>query len=652
MKKNLLLFCVGSLLCGSISAQTQDPVLMKINGKPVPKSEFEYLYHKNNTSAQQSLDEYLKLFTDYKLKVEEALNQGFDTVPSFKAEYTGYKNQITLPLLQDTLSEQTVAKKEYDRLGENIEVSHILLRFPQMMLLPKDTLAAYEKAVAVRNKLIGNKAKAFDVVAAEDSEDPSAKMFSPAGYLGWTSALMFVAPFEDAMYATKVNEVSMPVRSPFGYHLIKVHNKRPDIGKVNVSHIMFAFPQRDPSPQMVDSIKKVAEEVYAKLLAGGSYDELCKEYSTDKQSAKNNGVLGWLEIGVRLPKEFMDASYGIKNVGDITAPVKTDFGYHIIKLNDRAARDSWNDSKYQIVNRVKNSDFADDITLLQIENLAKKENYTLNKATYDQLISLSGEYLPTDSVFLKKLSDSKETLLTIGKKSYTLSDFSKYIETQPNFKYNISTDYINGTLNNFILTEMQEEYIASLPERNPEYKNLLKEYHDGILLFNIMNAEVWEKAANDTVGLTNYFDKNKKKYTWDSPRYKGYIVYCKDEDTFKSAQKLANKNKKSDDLTKVLNAAFNNDSVSFVVARRGVWGKGDNKFVDAYVYKSGVQPEPVKDYPFYFVVGKKISKPEEYSDVRGLVTSDYQEAREKEWMDMLRKKYTVEVDQTVLETIK
>lgn len=658
MNKKFLLSVIISLSVVGIKAQTEDPVLMKINNRPILKSEFEYLYHKNNTASKQSLDEYIKLFVDYKLKVEEAIAQGLDTTSSFVKEYNNYKRQITQPYLTDTISETTIARKLYDRMAENIETSHILIRLPQGTVLPSDTLVAYQKAMSIRNQLFGKKAKSFETLAKEYSEDPSAQQSDRPGYLGWATSMMFVAPFEDAMYATPVGEVSMPVRSMFGYHLIKVHNRKPDEGKVKVAHIMFSFPQKDATKQEKDSVKRVAENIYKQLLEGANYAELAKTHSSDKMSGANGGSMGWLRVGVGVPTEFMDAAFALQDTGSISKPITTSFGYHIIKLEDKAPKDTWEESKVKIISQLRRSDQFEKVQDLKRKKLAKEIHYKIEKDAYDLLMSLANNYLPSDSIFFEKVKEKQNLQLVsvddVASNTYslyTLNNYMNYLSSGPDVRANVSTEFIAKSVDQFILDKLTETYTNILPRKYPEYRNLLKEYHDGILLFNVMNEQVWENAAKDTLGLENHFAKNKAKYTWTEPHYKGHIVYCKDEATMKKAQKLVKKVKKGQDLNTMLKTALNNDSVNFVFARKGVWGKGDNKFVDASVF-NGEAPEPVKDYPFFFVTGRMIKAPQEYLDVKGLVISDLQEQREKEWIARLREKFAVEIDDSVLETIK
>jgi peptidyl-prolyl cis-trans isomerase SurA len=654
MNKKIVLFLIAATVSASFNAQTKDPVLMKINNRPVTKSEFEYLYNKNNTSPQQqSLEEYLKLFIDYKLKVEEARSQGLDTLKTFTTEYNSLKNQLTQPYLADTASEQAAAKKIYARMGENIEVSHILVRLPNdKRLLPKDTAEIYQKALGIRNQLFGENAKSFETVSLESSEDQGANQSERPGYLGWATSLMFVSPFENGMYATKTGNVSMPVRSSFGYHLIKVHNRRPDPGKYSVSHIMLGFPQREPTEQETDSVKKLANEIYAQLTTGGNYAELCKLYSTDKASSENGGNLGWVQTGIRYPQTFMDAVFSLKDTGEISLPVKTPFGFHIIRLNERIPRDSWDEAKDRIIRQLNSSDMSEELALLKKNRLASKVSLKIDNKVYDNLLLLANTYYPLDSASLSITAQDKRTLLTVDGVKYSVSDFTAYLQKSGNFRYNLSTDFLSKSFDAYVLAKLREAYTNSLEDRYPEYRNLAREYYEGTLLFNLMNDEVWEKAANDTVGLTNYFAANKDKYTWDAPRYKGYIINCKDDAVLKAAREIAASNKDAADLAAVLKSALNNDSINNVVVRKGVWAKGENKFIDEAVYQEKSDPEPLTGYPLYFVEGKLLKTPEEYTDIKGLVISDYQEVREKEWMQSLRDKYKVEIVQKVLKTIK
>lgn len=652
-------FVFLGLILFSLATKAQtltDPTVMTINGNPVSKSEFEYVYKKNNTESsieKKSLAEYVDLFTDFKLKIEEAKALGLDTARQFIKEFTGYKDQLIQPYLLDTVTEQAFAKDLYGRLNENIEVSHILFKFDKPQVFPSDTLELYKKAMAVRARLVGKKAEPFDKVAKEVSDDPSAKMASKGGYLGWTTGMMFIAPFEDAMYGLKVNEISMPVRTAYGYHLIKVENKRPDLGMVDVAHIMFGFSQQEPSKEEVDSIQALAKDVYAKLKSGGDYAQLCTQYSADKQSAANGGDLGWFGVEARLPDEFKTASYALKDTGDFTQPIKTAFGYHIIKLINKKPRATWDEAKTGFMNQIKRSDRQTKLTKLYEEALVKQFDYKLDTVAYNNLNVLATTVFPTDSLFLDKTANDNKTLFTVNGSAYKVSDFGHSI-TKAGQSSNLSTELLQNAYVNYLYSVLKEKQKENLVASNSDIKNLVQEYHDGILLFNIMNEQVWEKATNDTLGLQKYFAENKAKYTWSEPKFKGFVLFAKDADAKKKAETVIKKNKKSNDLIANLKEAFSTDSIPPIKVERGLWAKGENAYVDYQIVNKGkgTAPAATEKFPLFVVNGKFITAPEDYTDVKGLVVSDYQDWLEKEWLASLRAKYPVTVNQDVLKTIR
>jgi len=655
MNKKVLLSVFISLFTIGLFAQTEDPVLMKINNRPIKKSEFEYLYKKNNSSTQQSFDEYMDLFINYKLKVEEAIAQGLDTTSSFVSEYNGYKKQIVQPYLSDSVSLNIIAKKVYDRLGENIDVSHVFVRMPQKKtLLPSDTVEAYNKIISIREKLTDKKGKkSFEEIALEFSEDPSVSQTDRPGNLGWATAMMFFPQFEDVMYTTAKGDISMPVRIPFGYNVLKVNERRADPGRAKISHILFRYPSKEVTPEIKDSVRKSAENVYAKLLAGDDFIQLCETYSTDPASAKNGGNIGWIDFSMRrMPKSILEGAFELKNVGNFSAPVETMVGYSILRLDEKAEREPFEKVKGQLADQIKNSYIMEEVDKLEKERLGKQFGYKLEDHALAELKILADIASPYDSLYLARIEGNKKTLLTVADKKYTVADFKDYYTSNKENRYPLSTDLLGLLVNNFTLAKLKDAYAGHIEKELPECSNLLNEYYDGILLFNIMNDNIWESTANDEQGLEKYFKENKSKYTWDSPRYKGYIVYYQDESKMKEIKKIAEKNKKAADLGSILETAFNNDSIKMVAIKRGVWTKGENRFIDNAVFKSQEEPEPVKNYPYWFVVGETITSPQEYTDVKGLVVSDLQEIREKEWIQDLRKKYPVEINESVLKTIK
>ncbi len=649
MNKKIVFSLIASVVFGTLSAQKNDPVVVKINGNPVTKSEFEYIYHKNSSAGEtdkKSLDDYLNLFVNYKLKVEEAKTQKLDTVPSFIKEYSGYKAQLAEPYLQDTISELTLAKKYYDRLGENLEVSHILIPFSKKELLPADTLAAYNKALDVWRKLTdASHPIPFEKAAAEFSSDHSGKR---PGYLGWVTGNMLVAPFENAIYTMKAGSISLPVRTNFGYHIILLHNRRSDIGQYRVAHIMFGTNQQ-MTPKQVDSVYSQAGIIYQKLVAGGDYAQFAKEYSFDKYSSEHGGEIGWVNVGARFPSEWLEASFSLKEVNDFTKPIRTDYGYHIIKLLEKKPREPFSALKSQITNYVKNGDHKLELDALKIAKLKTDMKAEVNSKPYLALLNLSDTEFPADSAFLAQAEKIKQPFLKVDKNTYTTDDFVEFLKSDKPRVASVSTEYLNNRLNSFLLAKLSQAKEQSLSSKYPEFRNLSNEYFDGILLFDIMNREVWQKAEKDTAGLEKYFAENKSKYTWEQPKHKGYVIHCKDESTLNKAKEIVVQNKGKNNLPQLLSSL--NDSIGRVTIEVGTWGEGDNAYVDKEFYGKENKKD-MKAYPLYFIEARSITAPEDYIDVKGQIVSDYQDYLEKIWVESLHKKYKIEVNKKVLGTVK
>lgn len=649
MNKKLLLALFISALFTTTNAQ--DQTLMTINGKPVSKSEFEYLYKKNNSSVQQTRDDYMKLFIDYKLKVEEAKSLKLDTLPEFVTEYNNYKNQITQSYLIDTLSEQTVAKKIFARQKEYIDASYIIVQFKDRHVLPKDTLEAYNKALSIRDMLVGRNAKNFENVALEYSEDPSVKKMSRPGHLGWATSGSYVLPFEEAMYSLSKGETSQPIRTIFGYILLRVNDRKPNPGSADISHIWLPYPE-NATEQQIDSVQSKAQEIHKMLTKGGDFAEICKTYSSDKRSAENGGQIGTINLSARMDPSIKDAIFALNDKNIFTQPLKGLNGYQIIKLNKIIPDTStWDGMKKELILNAKSTDFMFEVKSLMIDRLSNKLNYKLNKKTYSSLDKLAHEYLPIDSAYIANIEPNK-VLFSINNKQYSTSDFAEYLKSSASARSALSTEILSLSFNDFLLEKLQQQALVNIEETDAEFKNILQEYHDGILLFNVMNSSVWDKAANDDESLAKCFEKNKAKYVWEEPRYKGHIIYCNSEESASLVKEFISKSDKNDDLSITIPATFNNDSTKMVVVRKGLWTKGDNKIVDNIIYNQEVEIPVNNNYPIHFVEGQFINAPEDYTDVKGLVISDLQEIKEREWIESLRNKYKVVINNKVLETIK
>ncbi len=551
--------------------------VMKIAGKDVSKEEFLYYYGKNavGDAAKLSVSEYTDLFIKFKLKVAEAYNQKMDTIGRYKNEIAGYREQLIKPYLTDDVTKDSLVLEAYNRLLEDLDVSHILFKVTN----PADSLAAYTKA---KDALKWLEVESFEQVAASVSEDKGSAQDS--GRIGYMTSLMTVYPFESAAYNTKTGECSGIVRSGYGYHIIKVNARRPSRGQARVSHI-FKRKYSDYTESQLDSLKNVVFGIYDKLKKGDSFEDLASKESDDPSSRRGGGF--WTSTG-RANEMFNDAAFAIKDIDGVSEPLEAPYGWHIIKLYDRKPIDSLSVIKPEIEARVKTDERA---RIIANSFIAKLRKYYSEQ---DALNGTSIAALPDDSLF----------------------------EYEKN----------------------------NLESRYPEFGMLMKEYRDGILMFDISQKEIWDKAAKDTVGLRKYFEANKAKYKYSEPRYKGIVVRCVSKDIKRKAQRMLGSVSLTAAYDKLL--TLNTSDEKNVRLERGVFPEGKNAIVDHYIFGKGKLPYDSK-YPESFVVGK-IQKeyPDNYKDVRGPVLNDYQNEVEAEWIKRLRKKYPVEIYQEVLDTIK
>jgi peptidyl-prolyl cis-trans isomerase SurA len=622
-----------------------DPVLMKINGKPVLKSEFEYIYNKNNSNNsldKKTLDEYVDLFVNFKLKVEEAKSQGIDTTKSFINELSGYRSQLTKPYLTDSKVDESVLQEAYNRMKEDVEVSHILIRL-QQNASPADTLSAWKKISAIAKRV---EKEDFAKVAKEVSEDESAK--DNSGSIGWISAFRTVYPFETMAYNTKPGTISKPVRTAFGYHIVKVHNRRETLGEILVSHIMRFTEQGNEDKNKAAKI--TIDSIYERVKAGDDFGKLANDRSDDRGSATKNGELPWFGSGRMIP-EFESAAFALKNSGDVSEPIKSSFGWHIIKLIDRRGVASFDSMKEDLQSKVKRDERANLGQKSFIAKLKADYNYSATAASVKEFADLLANKTLTDSIFQLESAKLAKPIISFAGKTLTQTDFSNFLKANSYTDKTNASDIIEEKLTAFVEKELLAYEDSQLENKYDDFRFLMQEYHDGILLFEVSNNEVWEKASKDTEGLAKYFNEHKADYKWEKPHYKGRVIYCKDKNTLKMAKAIVKKSH-NDSIDKYLRTRLN-DSIQYVKIEKNLYVQGDNKQVDKLVFKSKAAIEADKDYPFVFVSGKLLkSLPEDYTDVRGLVTADYQEFLEKQWIASLRQKYPVEIEKKVLETVK
>lgn len=606
-----------------------DETLITIGKTKVSKGEFERIYKKNNNNLyneteKKNPEEYLDLFIDFKLKVIEAEDLKMDTSSTFITELAGYKEELAAPYLTDVKYDEQMVRDLYDRTTKEVNASHILLTVPKTAS-PEQDAAALKRIEEIRKEIIDG--KDFNEAAVEYSEDPSAK--TNKGSLGYFSAFQMVVPFENAAFTTPVGEVSQPIRSSFGYHLLKVHDIRDNQGEILVAHIMKIFP-KEIAPEIKTQLKTQIDSIYTVLKNGADFGELAKAASDDKRSAVQGGEMAWFSAGRMIP-EFANAAFSIKNVGDYTEPIETPYGYHIIKKLDTRPVASFEESKANLETRIK-QDPERSITSKQIfiDKLKKQYNYSENLKGKDELFNRN----INDTVDVANLD-----LFTIDNKTYTSKQFQAYLKNT-----NVEKKPFLNQFNDWVEYEITALESTKLEEKYPDFRYLFQEYHDGILLFNISEEKIWNFASQDTTGLEEFYKKNPNKYAWEE-RFKGLVVTCKNDSAREEVDKFFANEMTVEEIKDQLNKNEN-----LITINEGAWEKGANPVVDYYVW-NGPTPNNFKS-ELTFVRGDKIPpQPKTLDEARGLYVSDYQKYLEEKWIKELRSKYKIKVNKKLLKTI-
>ncbi|WP_321375578.1 peptidylprolyl isomerase [uncultured Draconibacterium sp.] len=624
---SLVLFLVFTL--GAFAQQSD--IILKVGHQEISKDEFEHIYRKNNNNLYSDTDkkspaEYLELFINFKLKVVEAEALKMDTSQSFINELAGYRKEVAAPYLTDIDFNEQQVQELYRRMTLEVDASHILLRI-EPNTSPQKKKEVLDKISAIKDEIMAG--KPFDDAAMEYSEDPSAQ--TNKGRLGYFSAFTMVAPFEDAAFNTPVGEVSDPIKTDFGYHLIKVHDVRQNKGEIQVAHIMKNIPSEAPAEEKIKA-KAAIDSIYQLLLDGADFAELAKKESQDRRSAVRGGEMPWFSAG-RIVSEFSGPAFALKNNGDISKPVETPFGYHIIKRLNARPVPPFEEARASIESQIKK-----DATRLAsgkkvfIEKLKKEYNFAENKAAIEELAKLS---ISDDAVL------PEDTLFTIDNKNFGAKELSAFISQQK-----ISSGSYLAVYDTWVIYEITRLEDSKLEDKYPEFRYLMNEYHDGILLFNISQEKIWNFAAQDTAGLEKFYEKDKDKHLWGE-RFKGHIITCKNVSVREEAENLFGAGMNADEVL----AHINGNDEELISIESGAWEEAQNPIVDYYVW-NGKDPEDF-DSSTTFIRGDKIEpEPKTLDEARGLFISDYQDYLEKQWLKELRSKHKVKVNKKLLKTIE
>jgi peptidyl-prolyl cis-trans isomerase SurA len=643
------LFLIYAVTAFLFSCKPSSPTIIYVGDESIKTQEFKYIYEKNharedNRYDKESLDNYLELFINYRLKVLEAKNQKLDSTPAFKIELDGYKKQLAKPYFSDDLITEKLAKEAYDRSKTAVKARHILIMVDEAAS-PEDTLFGYNKIKKIKDTITSG--ADFGDIAFQYSEDPSAK--SPIGKpghkgdLGYFSSLRMVYTFENAAFNTKKGQTSQIIRTKFGYHILQVQDVYLMEYQVKVAHIMIKAANGLPKE---DSLKhyKTANIVYNKLLQGADWEEMCTQYSDHEKSKNAGGILPPFTLGgsLGLPT-FELAAYDLESIDQLSTPIKTPYGWHIIKLIEKVPFDNYIDVKANYISKVK-KDSRSQQNQKELDKKLKEENkFRESKNKNTLLESLADDKLNNKEWTIEDHSENlQKELFKIGKKSYNIYDFGQYIEANQNQvkkgakEYMIQSLYVDFVSKSLIADEEEQ-----LSTKYFDYKMIIQEFHDGILIYDLMKKEVWDKANEDTVGLRVFYNKNKAIYSSPDKIEATIFTIIDTNHTTSIKTDLDNEAHLDDILTK-----YNTNNITSVTAERGTFTKEDNQIFDSVEWTLENRVETISNEGVTYVIKKEViilNQSSKLNDIRGRVVADYQKELEANFIKKIKQKYPVKV---------
>lgn len=644
MNKYFLIAVFSLCFFASNAQNPNDEVLFTVENDPVYVSEFTRVFNKNidlvKDESQKDVDEYLKLFINYKLKLKEAEALGLDKKPSYLNELSSYKSQLAGNYLTDSKVTDELIEEAYKRMTTEVDASHILIRLDDNPT-PEDTLQAYNKLLKLRDRVMQ---EGFETVKKDIHNGKTVY----AEDLGYFSAFKMVYNFETAAYNTPVGEVSMPFKTRFGYHIVWVKDKRESRGERTVAHIMISNQKKD---RPHDKPESRINDIYLKLQQGEDFEALAKQFSEDQSSASKGGMLAPFTGGQLSSVEFENQAFALEHVGDISKPFETEYGWHIIKLYGKKPVASFEDMKGELEEKVKRDSRSQLINESLLNNL--KQQYQVSDATPDLSYF---ESILNDNYFIGKWvlpTDFKaqEPLIKIQEKQIVYEDFGQYLvknQRRQMPKMSIKTLVVNS-YHAFLENELLQYKKERLEVENQDYANIVEEYRDGLLLFDLMETEIWNAAKKDSVGLQTYYNNHKDNYFWNQ-RVDAVVASSAKKTTIKKVQKLLQNNQTPEQIK----AAINSESEIDVIFTSGIMDAQHQSLPADFKFKTGVS-DIYKFNEGYIVANVKEVLPKEtksFDEAKGAVISDFQNHKEANWILSLEEKYQVHVNQDVLESVK
>jgi len=632
-----------SIICGAFALVTSAQDVLTIDSQNISLEEFNNVFYKNNNNTEltkEYLDEYMQLFVNFKLKVKEADELGLDTIAAFISELNGYRIQLAKPYLKNKEFDENMLTEAYDRMKYDVKASHILIAVDEKATVQQEK-EAYDKVLDIRSSILNNTVS-FEAAAKKNSEDKSA--LSNNGNLSYFTVFMMVYDFETAAYATDIGEISMPIRTKYGYHIVKVTDKREASGEVKVAHIMFKSGLGSNEKKLneaKDNINKIAEL----LKNGEEFSDVAERFSEDRSTAVKGGSLPAFGVGKMVP-EFESVAFGLKEVGEVSDPFRTEYGWHIITLLERKGIPAFEEVKAELKRKIKSDSRGELSKEALFAKLHKTYKVVNSPKVYTAFRMQSANTIASGT--FSALSENNAKLVTINGKIITVSSFVNYILFNQREGNDIDEMYLA-----FVNEELLAYEESQLEIKYPEYKALLQEYREGILLFDLTNTKVWTKAVEDTVGLQNFYTANISNYTWEN-RVDATIYSCIDLATAKDVKKTIYKKHRGNVTDAEILTKINNDAPLSLQINTKKFVRGENEYVDAVDWKLGIAGDiNTKDGSYIIVDIHEVleSGIKELNETRGKVISDYQNYLEVEWIVTLQEKYKVSINKDVLYTL-
>ena len=660
----LIFLIFTALLANSSFAQNlNDSVLFRINGRSFTVGQFTDAYRKNNLNANVqsplSVKEYLEMYVNFQLKVHHAINLGLDTTEAFREELSNYRSQLAQSFLTDRQVTEHLLQEAYQRMQYDIRASHILVSV-RPNASPTDTLDAWNRIQNAKKRIIAG--ESFEDVAKEVSDDPFVRdqeatanrppIPGNRGDLGFFTVFDMVYPFETAAFQTPEGEISQAVRSDFGYHLIKVTERLPAMGRARVAHIMkVVLPNADAQSEALS--KEEISALHRKLLAGEDFSLLASQYSDDRATASNNGELPTFTSGRMVP-EFISAISTLEFPGSFSEPVRTDFGWHLIKLLERTPPPSFEEIAMDLSFRVGNDDRSYLSQKVVIDRLKNEYQFFENKQNLKELVALADSAILAGNLSALPADMVGKALFSFAGKYFSVEHFGEFLSHSMGAQQvDFPEDMILDAYQRFVDHSVLEYENSVLEQKYPEFRNILQEFHDGILFFELKDRQVWSRAIQDTTGMRTFFNENQQLFQWPV-RIQASILSFPTRQMAQSARRaLLNATRAGNAPESVLMNV--NDSVfPGVQKREGKFVRNQEGVPAGTPWRKGVSRVLAANQKYEIVIVHDIlpAGSQRLEEVRGKAIAEYQAYLEQNWIQELREKYPVTINWPMLRNVK